>query len=115
MPARLAVMVPSPGPGPFDDPGFFFEPWWPGTRAVAFVEGGRLRMQVGHLADVVATFPELQVMGRQMAGDGMVLEGTLLVLDPEGRPDGELLRRRLAGENTAGCRSLMLGIAPQSC
>ena len=73
-----------------------------GRAAVAFVEGGRLRMQVEHLADVVATFPELGVIGDQVAGDGMVLEGTLLVLDPEGRPDAELLRRRLAGEAAAG-------------
>ena len=51
---------------------------------------------------MVATFPELRVIGDQIAGDDVVLEGTLLALDAEGRPDGDLLRRRLAGEAGAG-------------
>lgn len=102
LPARLRAMIPSPGTGPFDDPEHFFEPWWPGTRAFAFVDGGVLRLQVDHLADPLATFPELRVLSDQLAGDGVVLEGTLLALDQEGRPDGDLLRRRLAGESAAG-------------
>jgi bifunctional non-homologous end joining protein LigD len=34
--------------------------------------------------------------------DGVVLDGTLLVLDAEGRPDSDLLRRRLADAGTLG-------------
>ena len=30
---------------PFDDPDYFFEPWWPGVRALALVERGQLRLQ----------------------------------------------------------------------
>lgn len=96
LPERIAPMNPSTGAAPFDDEDYFFEPWWPGARAFAFAEGGRLRLHTDHLADPLSTFPELEVIGTQLNADGVVLDGTLLVLDVEGRPDAELLRRRLA-------------------
>lgn len=98
LPARLTPMQPSPGVEPFDDSAYLFEPWWPGTRALAFVEGGRLRLQVAGLTDADAAFPELahEVVERLMA-DAVVLDGTLLVLDRDGRLDAELLRARLGG------------------
>lgn len=85
---------------PFDDPGYFFEPWWPGARALAYIEGGRFHMQVRGLADPLAAFPELADLPRQVMGDGLVLDGTLLVLDDEGRPDPDLLRHRLSGRRS---------------
>lgn len=87
---------------PFDDPGYLFEPWWPGARAIAFSERGALRLQVAGLADALAAFPELSPMPGQLAEDGVVLDGTLLVLDDAGRPDPDLLRARLAGQGRAG-------------
>jgi bifunctional non-homologous end joining protein LigD len=87
---------------PFDDPDYFFEPWWPGVRGLAFVDSGALRMQIAGLSDPMATFPELGELPRQVLGDGLVLDGTLLVLDDEGRPDPELLRARLAGHGARG-------------
>ena len=96
-------MQPTEAGAPFDDPDYLFEPWWPGTRAVAFVERGRLRLHVAGLADAEAAFPELRELLDQLAEDGVVLDGTLLVLDVEGRPDPDLLRARLGGEQpTAG-------------
>lgn len=95
-------MLASSGATPFDDEGYFFEPWWPGARAFAFAEAGRLRIHTDHLADPLSTFPELDVMRSQLEADGVVLDGTLLVLDDEGRPDAELLRRRLADPAASG-------------
>jgi bifunctional non-homologous end joining protein LigD len=101
LPRRLKPMTPLPGPGPFDDDDFFFEPWWPGTSALAYIEDGVVRLQTEHLADPLEAFPELAIMGRQLGHDASIVEGTLLVLDDEGRPDADLLRRRLAAA-TAG-------------
>jgi bifunctional non-homologous end joining protein LigD len=81
---------------PFDDPDYLFEPWWPGVRAHAFAEEGRLRLQVGGLSDALAAFPELGELPTQLTDDSVVLDGTLLVLDRLGRPDPDLLRVRLA-------------------
>lgn len=87
---------------PFDDPGYLFEPWWPGVRAMAFCERGTLRLQASGMADALAAFPELSPMPEQLAEDGVVLDGTLLVLDEAGRPDPDLLRARLRGGERPG-------------
>ncbi len=97
LPARIALMQPSDAPAPFDDPDYLFEPWWPGARALAFAERGRVRLQVAGLADAEAAFPELAELPAQLSEDGVVVEGTLLVLDDAGRPDSDLLRARLEG------------------
>ncbi|HEX6127493.1 MAG TPA: hypothetical protein VF071_00570 [Candidatus Limnocylindria bacterium] len=95
-------MVPSPVDEPFDDRDYLFEPWWPGVRAIVFVERGALRLQVDGLADAVAAFPEIAELTAQLGEDGVVLDGTLLVLDDDGRPDPALLRARLDGRGLPG-------------
>jgi bifunctional non-homologous end joining protein LigD len=104
LPTRVAPMHPSPGFAPFDDPDYLFEPWWPGVRALAWVEDGLLvRLQAEGLADALAAFGELaeELPGRLMA-DGVILDGWLLALDDGGWLDADLLRRRLAGDRGAG-------------
>ncbi|HUP83296.1 MAG TPA: hypothetical protein VM284_03800 [Candidatus Limnocylindria bacterium] len=96
LPDRLRPMMPVPLDAPFDDADWFFEPWWPGTSALAWVTDFQARFQIDHLADPSLAFPELAQMGADFAHDQLIVEGTLLVLDDEGRPDAELLRRRLA-------------------
>ena len=96
LPYRLRPMTPLSGTAPFDDPDWFFEPWWPGASALAYIDGGHVRLQTGHLADPLTSFPELRGIGEQFADDRLVVEGALLVLDDDGRPDTDLLRQRLA-------------------
>jgi bifunctional non-homologous end joining protein LigD len=97
LPDRVVPMQATQVDAPFDDAGYFFEPWWPGIRAFALAERGRLRLQADGLADADATFPEIGEMLDQLGEDGVVLDGTLLVLDDDGRPDPALLRARLDG------------------
>ncbi|HEV8516753.1 MAG TPA: hypothetical protein VGQ47_03815 [Candidatus Limnocylindrales bacterium] len=96
-PLRVRPMIPSEGHAPFDDPAYLFEPWWPGSRAFLGVAREGLRLWSEHLADPLEVFPELATIADQARGLPLLLEGTLLVLDPEGQPDAELLRRRLEG------------------
>lgn len=95
-------MLPVGGVAPFDDPAWFFEPWWPGASALAYVEDFQVRLQLEHLADPMAAFPELSSMGADFANDQLVVEGSLLVLDDEGRPDQDLLRQRLSEPGSRG-------------
>jgi bifunctional non-homologous end joining protein LigD len=90
-------MLPVDGDRPFDDPDWFFEPWWPGASTLAYIEDGRVRLQTEHLADPLEAFPELAAIPGQFRDDGLIVEGALLVLDDDGRPDSDLLRARLAG------------------
>lgn len=95
-------MEATPIDAPFDDEGYLFEPWWPGVRALAFAERGSLRLQVAGLTDALAAVPELTALNDQLLEDGVVLDGTLLVLDDAGRPDAALLRERLDGRGRGG-------------
>lgn len=97
LPARLAFPVAIDGGRPFDDEAFFFEPWWPGTHAFLRRSGGTLEMRTEHLSDPLAIFPELRASLAELSADGVIIEGTLLALDEQGRPDATLLRRRLRG------------------
>ncbi len=98
LPARIRPMRPTPGDGPFDDPAYLFEPWWPGSRTFVVIEAGRVRLEADELADPVAAFPELGAIANLIVPpiDGTVLGGTVLVLDRGGRPSQSLLRRRLS-------------------
>jgi bifunctional non-homologous end joining protein LigD len=80
--------------GPFDDPGWFYEPWWPGTLATMVVTGDGMRL-LGQLGDPLGAFPELSVVPAQLHARSAVIPGTLLVLDEHGRPDLPALQRRL--------------------
>ncbi len=96
-PRRFRPMEPLIGDGPFDDPSYRFEPWWPGTRILISVAGGSVRLEARHLADPMTAFPELRdIAGLLPAGGPHVLDGALLVLDADGRPDSDLLRERLS-------------------
>jgi bifunctional non-homologous end joining protein LigD len=117
---RLRPMKPLVSSAPFDDESWFFEPWWPGTPALVYVANGDLQLQIDHLADPRSCFPELGDAAEQFdARGGAIVEGTLLVLDDAGRPDAELLRRRLsesggrAGSPALVCSDL-LHVGPQS-
>ncbi|MDQ3880105.1 MAG: hypothetical protein M3295_03385 [Chloroflexota bacterium] len=105
LPLTVRPMHATDGDRPFDDRGYYFEPWWPGVRALPFVEAGTVRLQSEQLSDLLESFPELESLGDQLRLDGVVMDGTLLVLDDAGRPDPELLRRRLADRDASGGRA----------
>ena len=98
LPERIVPMRPTDGEGPFDDPGYFFEPWWPGIRAFVLVEGGAVRLRAEALGDPTGAFPELADVAELVRSDRVVLDATLMVLDARGRPSRTLLERRLASE-----------------
>lgn len=104
LPARVTPMQATPGVAPFDDPAYLFEPWWPGVRALAWVEDGRLvRLQAEGLADALTAFAELaEELPERLMRDAVILDGWLLALDEGGWLDTALLRRRLAGDVRAG-------------
>ena len=104
LPARVTPMQATAGVAPFDDPDYLFEPWWPGVRALAWAEGGRLiRLQAEGMADALTAFAELaDELPERLMADAVILDGWLLALDEGGWLDTSLLRRRLAGDRHAG-------------
>jgi bifunctional non-homologous end joining protein LigD len=100
LPSRLGFPVATEGGSPFDDEERFFEPWWPGAHVFLFRSGGRVELRTEHLSDPLAAFPELRAVAARLSADGVIVEGTLLALDMEGRPDARLLRRILSGASS---------------
>ena len=64
MPERIAPMLARTGPLPPDDGRWAYEIKWDGVRAIAFVEGGRLRLQARTGRDITPRYPELRPLGR---------------------------------------------------
>lgn len=95
LPASLAPMRPAPAAEPFDSPDHLFEAAWNGVRALAFIEGGKLRLQGRDLKPITSQYPDLEVLPGLVTGDGVVLDGEIVALDSQGRPDFPRLQARL--------------------
>lgn len=95
LPAHIEPMLATSGE-PFDSPVHVFELKWDGVRAMAYVEHGGLRLHGRRRRDLAGRYPELAFLSALPSGT--VLDGELVVLQPDGRPDfGAIVGR----ENTA--------------
>jgi bifunctional non-homologous end joining protein LigD len=96
LPARVPPMTATPADGlPGDDEQWAYEMRWGGLRAAVHVEGGRATAWSLDDVDITDTYPELRAMAESMGATQAVLDGVLVALDPSGRPDPQLLRRRM--------------------
>lgn len=75
------------------DAGWAFEVKWDGYRTLAFVDGGRTRLQSSNGLDVTHKYPELSSLADGMLATDAVLDAELVVNDDLGRPRFELIQR----------------------
>lgn len=69
---------------------------WDGIRAIATWADGRLALRSRSGADITTRYPELTGLGAASFDSGSaVLDGEIVALDPQGRPDFGLLQRRM--------------------
>ena len=94
MPERLEPMLATLGKLPPDDGRWAYELKWDGVRAIAFLDGGRLRLQARSGRDVTSRYPELRPLGEALAGREVVLDGEVVAFD-EGRPSFQKLQGRM--------------------
>ncbi|MFD0384816.1 non-homologous end-joining DNA ligase [Streptomyces stramineus] len=95
-------MLATPGPLPAagEDAAWAFEVKWDGVRCVVGAPGdGTLRLTTRAGNDATPTYPELAGLGEQLRGRSAVLDGEVVVLDAQGRPDFGLLQRRMGVVN----------------
>jgi bifunctional non-homologous end joining protein LigD len=96
MPGRIEPMMAKLGerpPTPDSDWGFEFK--WDGIRAVAYIEGGRVRLLSRSGEDITARYPEVHAMGRALGSREVVLDGEIVALDEGGRPSFEEIQQRM--------------------
>jgi bifunctional non-homologous end joining protein LigD len=72
------------------------EPKWDGFRTIARVAGGQVQLHSRRGLDMATWLPELHPLADALAGHAAVLDGELVVLGPDGRPDFARLQRRRA-------------------
>jgi bifunctional non-homologous end joining protein LigD len=96
MPERIEPMLAkltSKLPTPDDAWGYEFK--WDGIRAVAYVEGGRVRLQSRTGEDITPRYPEMHPMGRALGSAEVILDGEIVALDDRGRPSFEEIQQRM--------------------
>jgi DNA ligase D-like protein (predicted ligase) len=92
LPEFVAPMLATPGEA-FDSDDYLFEIKWDGTRALAFADGdGRYHLANRRRVDLTARYPDLAGLSRLPAGT--VLDGEIVVLGADGKPDFSALQSR---------------------
>ncbi|MBB3085679.1 non-homologous end-joining DNA ligase [Geodermatophilus sabuli] len=100
MAAPVAVPTPmlataAPLPAPEQDAQWGYEFKWDGVRAVAVVRAGTLGLWARSGTDITVRYPELARLPAQLAGHDAVLDGEVVALDAQGRPDFGALQGRM--------------------
>ena len=99
VPAAMVPMLASPDGGRLpDDPRFSYEFKWDGCRAIMRVApDGATLLNSRNGNDFTTRFPELTgVMTESLVGQAAVLDGEIVALDEQGRPEFGLLQNRQA-------------------
>ncbi|MBV8949722.1 MAG: non-homologous end-joining DNA ligase [Actinobacteria bacterium] len=79
---------------PPDDGNWSFEMKWDGVRALAAVEGGRVRLTSRRGNDVTDRYPELHPLA-EAVDSPVLLDGEIVAVDDRGRPSFERLQPRM--------------------
>jgi bifunctional non-homologous end joining protein LigD len=110
MPDRIVPMMAKLAKLPRDDQSWAYEIKWDGVRAIAYCEGGRVRLTSRNLRDVTSQYFELRALGRELGSREAVLDGEIVAFDSEERPNFGLLQRRMHVGSESAVRRLMKSI-----
>ncbi len=105
LPESIEPMLASPGRLPPGD-GWAFEIKWDGVRAIAYVEGGRVRLASRRARNITPTYPELARLGRALGTHDAVLDGEIVAFEG-GHPSFQRLQRRMNLGSEAQVRRIM--------
>jgi bifunctional non-homologous end joining protein LigD len=105
VPSDLRPMLATPTPTVPTGEGWAWEMKWDGIRAIATVEGGRVRLANRRGGDITHRYPELRALGLALGSTEVVLDGELVVFDGP-RPDFQLIQRRMHVEAEREIRRL---------
>ena len=90
---RLSPMLAETAPGPFSREGWLFELKYDGWRVLAERRSGAARLALRKGSDASETFPEVARAIAALPLD-VVIDGEVVVLDAEGKPDFHALQER---------------------
>ncbi len=94
MPRAIHPMLATLVDGPFDDQQWLYEIKWDGYRAIAFLDGGSVRLVSRNQNDLTAAYPELRSIGDHVKARNAIFDGEIVALDEQGRPSFSLMQQR---------------------
>jgi bifunctional non-homologous end joining protein LigD len=103
---RPMLAVPGELPRPGEDDSWAYEMKWDGVRAVAYVQGGTVRLMSRNDLDVTRSYPEVAATPAGLANEAVVLDGELVTFDSRGRPSFARLQERMHVRDVAAARRL---------
>jgi bifunctional non-homologous end joining protein LigD len=97
-------MLASPGELPAQDGLWGYEFKWDGVRALAYVDGGRVTLRSRKGEDITVRYPEVAALPPSVLGRDVVVDGEIVAMDEQGRPDFGALQNRMhrTGREVAG-------------
>ena len=90
VPPMLATLT----EGAFNDPDWLFEIKWDGYRVEAVLRDGKVRLWTRNRVDAATYFPDLAGSADWIVAREAIVDGEVVALDAEGRPDFSLLQDR---------------------
>jgi bifunctional non-homologous end joining protein LigD len=107
LPALPAPMLATSVDRPFSREGWLFELKWDGVRAVAGVDGDTVKVNGRSGRDETSRYPELAALTPALRGRRAIVDGEIVVLDPDGRPSFERLQSRINVSRDSDVRRVM--------
>ena len=103
MPQKIEPMAATLAGTPFDDDDWLFEIKWDGFRVEAVVDDGKTRILTRNLNDAATYFPRLLGSpSRWIEAQQAIVDGEVVALDDDGRPDFSLLQTKLGDKEATG-------------
>ncbi len=102
LPTRIEPMLATLASKPFDDPDWLFEIKWDGYRVQAVVAEGKVRIWTRNLHDAETYFPRLLSPPSWIDAREAIVDGEVVAVDDDGRPDFSLLQTRLGEKGAKG-------------
>ena len=94
MPVTIHPMLAEAVEKPFDGEEWLFEIKWDGYRAIAFIDGGKVRLVSRKQNDLTPRYPELKDMAPFIQAKTAILDGEVVALDEEGKASFSLMQQR---------------------
>lgn len=93
MPAFFKPMLATLIDHPFDDDDWVFEIKWDGYRALSFIQGNDIVIYSRNKTLFNQKFSSILQALRSLRGHSLILDGEIVALDAQGRPDFQTLQR----------------------
>ena len=102
MPPYIEPMLATLASTPFSDPDWLYEIKWDGFRVQAVVDGGKVRTLTRGLKDAETYFPRLLSPASWIEARQAIVDGEVVAIDDDGRPDFSLLQSKLGQPGVGG-------------